>query len=109
MIFDISCQEEINIPHMTLEYLKDIIFKKLKLNKACDIYKLTVEHLRYAGDETLVIILSLLKSIIDNIDYLLSTQLNTAAASIVHKGKNKSIYNHKSYRQGESPHLLDAA
>ena len=33
IIFDIACQEEIRIPHMTLQNLKDILFKKLKLNK----------------------------------------------------------------------------
>jgi hypothetical protein len=79
--------------------LKDIVFKKLKLNKACDIYKLTVEHLRNSGDETLSLVLYLLNLIIDNINQLSSTQLNTAAASIVYKGKRKPIYHHKSYRQ----------
>ena len=60
---------------------------------------LTVEHLRNAGDKSLVQILSLLNAIIDNINYLSATQLNTAIASIVYKGKGKSIYHHKSYRQ----------
>ena len=106
IIFDITCQESIKIPHMTLPNLKDILFKKLKLNKACDIYKLTVEHLRYAGDETLSLILFLLNSIIDNINYLSSTQLNTAAASIVYKGKKKPVYHHKSYRQVRVTPLL---
>jgi hypothetical protein len=86
MIFDIAVQEAITIPHMTLQNLKDILFKKLKLNKACDVYKLTVEHLRFAGDETLSLVLLLLNSIIDNINCLSSTQLNTAVASIVYKG-----------------------
>ena len=27
MIFDIACQEDIQIPHMTLQNLKDILFK----------------------------------------------------------------------------------
>ena len=99
IIFEIAKQEAVIIPHMSLQILKDIIFKKLKLNKACDINKLTVEHLRYAGDETLSLILFLLNSIIDNINYLSSTQLNTAVASIIHKGKNKPVHQHKSYRQ----------
>ena len=99
IIFDITNQEEVCIPHMTLTNLKAILFKKLKINKACDIFMLTVEHLRYAGDKSLVQILSLLNAIIDNINYLSSTQLNTAIASIVYKGKGKSIYHHKSYRQ----------
>ena len=99
IIFDIACQEAIIIPHMKIQDLKDIVFKKLKLNKACDIYKLTVEHLRNSGDETLSLVLYLLNLIIDNINQLSSTQLNTAAASIVYKGKKKPIYHHKSYRQ----------
>ena len=50
IIFEIISDEEIKIPHMTITQLKDILFKKLKLNKACDIFLLTVEHLRYAGE-----------------------------------------------------------
>ena len=64
IIFDITAIEDINIPHMTLNVLKDILFKKLKLNKACDVLMLTVEHLRNAGDNTLIIIMRLLNIII---------------------------------------------
>ena len=99
IILDIANEDQTNIPHMSLEILKNIIFKKLKLNKACDINKLTVEHLRFAGDETLSVILSLLNSIIDNINYLSSPQLNTSVASIVYKSKGKPAHHHKSYRQ----------
>ena len=73
MIFEIACQEAIIIPYMKLEDLKDILFKKLKLNKACDIYKLTVEHLRNAGNESLSQVLFLLNLIIDNINLLSSS------------------------------------
>ena len=62
-------------------------------------YKLTVEHLRYAGDENLELIVILLNKIIDNLNYLSSDQLNTAVATVVHKGKGKPVYHHKSYRQ----------
>ena len=48
--------QEANIPNMKLSDLKDIIFKKLKPRKACDIFMLTVEHLRNAGDQTLSLI-----------------------------------------------------
>ena len=97
IIFQITENEE-KIPMMTLSNLKDIIFKRLKLNKACDIFMLTVEHLRYSGDPTMILILSLINKIIDNINYLSSSQLNTAIASVVYKGKDKPIYHHKSYR-----------
>ena len=87
IIFDITAKENIAIPQMSLTQLKDILFKKLKLNKACDIFKLTVEHLRYAGDCTLLIILQLLNNIILNINVLSSPQLNTSVASVVYEGK----------------------
>ena len=77
---------------MQLTHLKEIIFKKLKLRKACDIFKLTVEHLRYCGDKTLGLILNLLNAIIDHLNYLSSAQLNTAVATVIHKGKGKSLY-----------------
>ena len=99
IIFELTSEDEIKIPNMQLTQLKDIIFKRLKLNKACDIFKLTVEHLRNCGDKTLSLILQLLNAIIDHLNYLSSPQLNTAVATIVFKGKGKPVYNHKSYRQ----------
>ena len=98
MIFDIHENENVNIPLMNLEKLKHILFKKLKLNKACDVFKLTVEHLRHAGDGTLLLIMKLINSIIENINVLSSPQLNTSVASVVYKGKGKPIFNHKSHR-----------
>ena len=61
-------------------------------------YRLTVEHLRYAGDNNLMIILNRLNAIINNVNSLPSPQLNTAVASVMYKGTSKSVYNHKSYR-----------
>ena len=92
-------KQEIKIPSMKLSDLKNVIFKRLKLNKACNVLKLTVEHLRYAGDDNLSLILCLLNQIIDNLNYLSAPQLNTAVATVVHKGKRKPVYHHKSYRQ----------
>ena len=106
VILELTAQDTIKIPHMEIHNLKDIIFKRLKLNKACDVFKLTVEHLRYAGDQSLSLILKLLNSIIDNLNYLSSPQLNTAVASIVYKGKNKPSHIHKSYRQVRVTPLL---
>ena len=94
IIFELTDQEA-KIPHMQLTDLKDIIFKRLKPNKACDIYMLTVEHLRNAGDSTLSLILRLLNLIIDNLNYLSAPQLNTAIATIVYKQKSKPVYHHK--------------
>ena len=98
IIFDITSEEKLTIPKMNLTQLKDILFKKLKVNKACDIFKLTVEHLRNAGDKSLGLILNLLNNIIENINVLSSPQLNTSVASVVFKGKDKPIFHHKSHR-----------
>ena len=98
MIFDITQNENVNIPLMNVEKLKHIIFKKLKLNKACDVFKLTVEHLRHAGDGTRLLIMRLINNIIENINVLSSPQLNTSVASVVYKGKGKPIFHHKSHR-----------
>ena len=106
IIMEISENENVKIPHMNIQNLKDILFKRLKLNKACDIYKLSVEHLRYAGEETLNSVVCLLNKIIDNINHLSSTQLNTTVTSIIHKAKNKPLNHHKSYRQVRVSPLL---
>ena len=98
IIFELSENESYNIPHINLEQLKEILFKKMKLNKACDVFKLTVEHLRYCGDTSLHLIKHLINKIIDNINVLSSPQLNTSIASVIYKGKGKSIFHHKSYR-----------
>ena len=55
--------------------------------------------MRYCGVNTLQIILQLLNAIIENLNYLSSPQLNTAVATVIHKGKGKSTYTYKSYRQ----------
>ena len=98
ILLDITEKENVKIPHMDLEKLKYILFKKLKINKACDVFKLTVEHLRHVGDDNLLLVLQLLNSIIDNINCLSSPQLNTSVTSVIYKGKGKPIYSHKSHR-----------
>ena len=99
IIFELSALENVTIPPMQIVDLKAILFKNLKLGKACDVFMLTVEHLRYAGDKTLFLLLQLLNLIISNLNYLSSPQLNTSIASIVHKGKERPATHHKSYRQ----------
>ena len=99
MIINLTSEDEISIPQLTLTNLTDIIFKRLKSNKACDIYKITFEYLRFAGDENLSLLLILLKRIIADLNNLSSQQLNTAVATVVHKGKGKPVNHHKSYCQ----------
>ena len=57
-----------------------------------------MEHLRYAGDECLSYLVTIINKIIDDVDSLSSPQLNTAIATPIYKGKNKPLMNHKSYR-----------
>ena len=98
IIYEITKNDCNQIQHMSLQQLKNIIFKILKLKKACDVNMLTVEHLRFAGDKTLLILLDLLNKIIDQVSHLSSPQLNTAIATVVYKQKDKLVSNHKSHR-----------
>ena len=99
VILDLADKDDIKILPLSLEGLKNILFKKLKINKACDIYKLTVEHLRYSGDQTFELLVQIINLILCHLNYISSNQLNTSIASIVHKGKDKPVFVHKSYRQ----------
>ena len=78
IIFEVSSKEDVKIPNMKICDLKDILFKKLKLGKVCNVFMLTVEHLRNAGNPTLLILVDLLNLIIDNLNYRSSPQLNTS-------------------------------
>ena len=98
IISDISNSEPLTIPPITLQTLKNIIFKKLKLNKACDIYKLTTEHLRYAGDNLLSLLVILINRVIKDIHYLSAAEFKMSLASVIYKGKDKPKNHHKSYR-----------
>ena len=57
-IFTFHGEDEVKIPAMTIADLENILFKKMKTGKACDIYHLTVEHIREAGLEAKLIILA---------------------------------------------------
>ena len=98
IIDDLSKHEGMKIPPITIENLKHIVKKQLKNKKACDIYKLTAEHLKHAGDETLKHLCTLINRIIENMEYLEAPELKVALASVIHKGKDKPKTHHKSYR-----------
>ena len=59
-------------------------------------YKLTVEHLRYAGYEAKSVILRLLNDIISNIYYLTCPQVKKGLSTSVYKGKRKPVANSNS-------------
>ena len=82
-----------------MEDLELILNKKMKLKKACDIYQLTVEHLRYCGRSAKLSILNLINSIINNIYYLTCPQIKVGVGSSLHKGRKKPMTKSKSYRR----------
>ena len=98
-IFEVKGEDTIKIPEMKLENLEDILNKEMKLRKACDIYKLTVEHLRYAGAGAKLIILKLLNDIIKNIYYLTCPQIKKGLSTAIFKGKKKPLSESSSYRR----------
>ena len=55
---------------MRYKDLEKIIDEEMKTNNACDVYKLTTEHLKFSGRETRLVILNLLNNIISNITIL---------------------------------------
>ena len=89
IINEISEFETLEIPPIDLMKIKEIVGKKLKRNKACDIYMLTPEHLKYAGDKALKILCTLVNRVLENIEYLAAPKFKTSIASVIHKGKNK--------------------
>ena len=48
------------IPKMKIGDLNRIIDTEMKRGKACDIYKLTAEHLKFCGSESRLVILNLI-------------------------------------------------
>ena len=98
-IFEFKGEDIVKIPHMTLDDLEDIINKDMKLGKACDIYKLTVEHLRFAGNEVKLRVLNLVNDIIDNIYFLTCSQVKKGLSTPVYKGKRKPVNKSSSYRR----------
>ena len=98
IINEISEDEELKIPPITLENLQEIVHKKLKNNKACDIYHLTPEHLKHAGDEALLLMCELINRVLKNLNFLSAPEFKIAIASVKYKAKDKPKNHHKSYR-----------
>ena len=98
-IFEIEKHSEIRIPPMNLKQLEEILTKRMKLRKSCDIYQLTVEHLRYSGTEAKEQILKLINRILSNLSCLACPQLKLGLGTAIHKGKNKPFSKSSSYRR----------
>ena len=84
---------------MSLEDLKEILYKKLKLNKAADIHQLSVEHLRHAGEEVLGHVLEVINGLLEHVEYMSASEVKTGCAPFIYKGKKKPVNQHKSYRR----------
>ena len=84
---------------MSLKDLNRIIFTKMKLGKACDIYQLTVEHLRYCGDLVRSHLLSLINRFLSNIEVMSCPQIKLGVATAIYKGKKKPVSMSSSYRR----------
>ena len=98
-IFDFNGEDPVKIPDMTLVDLDRILHKEMKSGKAADVYKLKVEHIRFAGDGAKKCILNLLNQIIRNIYFLTCTQIKKGLGSSVYKGKGKPLTKPDSYRR----------
>ena len=67
VIFEFKGEEEIKIPEMSKEAFRKIVYSEMKLGKACDVYHLTVEHIRECGEIAQECIRRLINMIINNI------------------------------------------
>ena len=88
-IFDFKGENDMKIPRICMDDLEKIL-KNMKNGKACDIYKVTNEHLKYSGDEAKTVILNLLNDIITNISYLSCPQVKTGLGTAACKGKKET-------------------
>ena len=98
-IFEFEGDDPIRIPPMNIFQLEDILRFRMKSGKSCDIYHLTVEHLRFCGLQAKTHLLSLINGILDDIYYLTCPQVKLGLGTALHKGKGKSLNMSNSYRR----------
>ena len=98
-IFDFSGADQVKIPPMDMSQLEHILVSKMKPGKACDIYSLTVEHLRHSGPEAKKYILAFINRVLSDIYFLTCPQIKLGLGTAIHKGKNKPTEKANSYRR----------
>jgi hypothetical protein len=98
-IFDFSGADQVKIPPMDMSQLEHILVSKMKPGKACDIYSLTVEYLRYSGSEAKKYILAFINRVLSDIYFLTCPQIKLGLGTAIHKGKNKPTEKANSYRR----------
>ena len=99
VIIDLMNVNGLKLPKMTTRDLDRIIDNELRAGKACDLYGLTPEHLKYCGVKARKVILDLINSIIEDINLLSCPQIKVGLGSAVYKGKKKPICDSNSYRR----------
>ena len=98
IINDLISNEPKMIPPITIEKTNQIIQTVLKNKKACDIYQLTPEHLKFAGQQTINLICDFINRVLINLEYYSLPEFKLSIATVIYKGKDKPKNNHKSYR-----------
>ena len=84
---------------MSLTQPNHILNRRMKPGKACDIYQVTVEHLRYCGETTKLHILALINRFLKDLYYFSCPQIKLGIGSAIYKAKNKPITKSNSYRR----------
>lgn len=98
-IFEFKGSDQVKIPEMSRESFLNIVYKEMKTGKACDAYKLTVEHIRECGELAQECIRYLINMIINNIYYLTCPEVKVGLGTCIFKGKKKSPEQANSYRR----------
>ena len=98
-IFEFKGSDQVKIPEMSRETFIDIVYKQMKPGKACDAYRLTVEHIRECGDLAQECIRHLINRIINNIYYLTCSQVKVGLGTCIYKCKKKPTEHANSYRR----------
>jgi hypothetical protein len=98
-IFEFQEDVQLDIPPMDLSQLEYILKKKMKLGKSCNIYKVTVEHIRNCGTQAKLCVVGLINRILKDIYYLTCPQIKAGLGTAVYKGKKKPIAMSNSYRR----------
>ena len=98
-VFELTSENPVYIPPMSMQQLDRILNTKMKSGKACDIYQLTVEHLRHCGSKAKQSILLFINRILLNIYYLSCQQIKLGLGTAIFKAKNKPVCLSSSYRR----------
>ena len=98
-IFDFRTEFCMKIPFMELADLEKIIDKEMKNGKACDVYKLTAEHLKHAGYGARIAILNLINDILGDLKSFACPQIKAGLGTAAFKGKKKAVSQAFSYRR----------